>query len=633
MAFQISPGVNVSEVDLTTVVPSVSTTAGATVGFFQWGPANKRTLITSESDLVNVYGKPDNNTAASFFSAANFLAYGNNLQVVRVESSNSNTAIVAANISLQTANLQNYVGAAANAVSNSVANLYNYVTTIANEDVYDTSYQTDSYIATFAARYQGELGNSLKIVTWDANVATSQIYNSNGVITGGNTQDVLANTSTEPQRFSSWVYKNFFSGAPSTSAYVSAKNGANDQFHMVVIDEDGLISGSKNTILEVFPFLSKAIDCINDDGSSAYYRNVIREQSKYIYALGPMETRPQANVANGTGGIFSSSNTNWGSTALNTDFIGAAMGASNTGAVFSFSGGKISSTRFLQTGYDLFSNPDIVDISLIVTGDANTTVQAAAIDLAASRKDCLAFVSPPYSSVVTSTARTTDITAWMSSLSRASTYAVADSGWKYQFDKYNNIYRWVPLNGDIAGLCVRTDQTNDPWFSPAGPNRGAIKNVVKLAWNPNQTERDAIYSLGINPVVSFSGQGTLLYGDRTLITQPSAFGRINVRRLFIVLEKAISTAAKFSLFELNDEFTRAQFVALVEPFLRDVQGRRGIYDFRVVCDTTNNTPQVIDNNRFVGDIYIKPARSINYIQLNFVAVRTGVAFSEIVGSV
>jgi phage tail sheath protein FI len=642
MAFQISPGVNVSEVDLTTVVPAVSTTAGAFVGPFQWGPVNKRTLVTSESALVNTFGKPDGNTATSFFSAANFLAYGNNLQVVRVANTGSNNAIIAANVSLQTANLDSlfYPNANnANAVANLLSNLYSYITTLNNEDVYDINYQTDSYLATFAARYPGVLGNSLKVVVWDANVSTSQIYTSNtqlpsDTITGGNTQALLANTNTAPQIFSSWAYKNYFSGAPSTSSYTSARNGANDQFHMVVLDEGGIFTGTKGAILETFPFLSKAVDCINDDGSSAYYRTVIRDQSRYIYALGPMETRPQANIANGVT-AFSSSITNWGNSAAGTSFIGAAMGAANTGAAFSFAGGRSLAVNngTKQSGYDLFDNPDEVDISLIVTADANTSVQQTAIDLAGSRKDCIAFVSPEYVNVVNTATPATSIATWASTLSRASTYAVADSGWKYQFDKYNNVYRWIPLNGDIAGLCARTDQTNDPWFSPAGVNRGAIKNVVKLAWNPTQADRDNIYSIGVNPVVSLPGQGTILYGDKTLTTQPSAFSRINVRRLFIVLEKAISTAAKFSLFELNDEFTRAQFVAIVEPYLRDVKGRRGIYDYRVVCDTTNNTPQVIDSNQFVGDIYIKPARSINYIQLNFIAVRSGVSFSEIVGSV
>jgi phage tail sheath protein FI len=218
-------------------------------------------------------------------------------------------------------------------------------------------------------------------------------------------------------------------------------------------------------------------------------------------------------------------------------------------------------------------------------------------------------------------------------LARSSSYVVADSGWKYQFDKYNNVYRWIPLNADIAGLCVYTDSVRDPWYSPAGFARGAIKNAIKLAWNPAKTYRDTLYAAGVNPVVSFPGQGTVLYGDKTLQNKPSAFDRINVRRLFLSIENAISTAAKFSLFEFNDSFTQAQFVALITPYLRDIQGRRGITDFKVVCDSTNNTPSVVDANQFVGDIYIKPSRSINYIQLNFVAVGTGVDFKTIVGTV
>jgi hypothetical protein len=360
---------------------------------------------------------------------------------------------------------------------------------------------------------------------------------------------------------------------------------------------------------------------------------VISEQSRYIYSLGPLETRPQANIANGAT-AFSSTMTNWGSTASGTTFSGCCMGGANTGASFSFKDGRdlvISNTEY-TTDINLFENKEEVDISLIVTGDASNTTQGNWIDLAGTRKDCIAFVSPPQT-VVTSATPADVVSTWINTdLNKASSYAVADSGWKYQFDKYNNVYRWIPLNGDIAGLCVRTDLNNDPWFSPAGFNRGQIKNVVKLAWNPSQAQRDTLYGLGVNPVASFPGQGTLLYGDKTLLKQPSAFDRINVRRLFIVLEKAIANAARFSLFELNDEFTRSQFISLVEPFLRDVKGRRGITDFRVVCDGTNNTPQVIDSNRFVGDIYIKPARSINYIQLNFIAVRSGVQFNEIAGS-
>ncbi len=285
----------------------------------------------------------------------------------------------------------------------------------------------------------------------------------------------------------------------------------------------------------------------------------------------------------------------------------------------------------MVTAYDYFNNAEAVDVALIVSGPADTTLSTSLISIAESRKDCVVFLSPPKSNVVDNAgSETTAITTYRNTLT-SSSYAVLDSNWKYQYDKYSDVYRWVPMNGDVAGLCARTDLERDPWFSPGGLNRGIIKNVIKLAWNPTKTNRDDLYVKGINPVVSFQGEGVVLFGDKTLLSKPSAFDRINVRRLFIVLEKALARAARFSLFEFNDQFTRAQFVNLVEPYLRDVQGRRGIFDFRVVCDESNNTPEVIDRNEFVGDIYIKPARSINFIQLNFVAVRTGVSFEEVVG--
>lgn len=553
--FQLSPGVNVSEIDLTTVVPAVSTTAGAFAGQFQWGPVNKRTLITHETMLVDRFNKPNDNCATSWFSAANFLAYGNNLQVVR----------------------------AANTASNNSTSGVNTVL-VQNEDVYDAAFSANNLgtYGTYVARYPGGLGASLNVS-----------------VCSGNTY------------FSTWKYASNFTSAPNTSTYVTNAGGAYDQMHIAVVDEDGLFTGTKGTVLEVFPFVSKATNALNDDGSTAYYRNVIREQSKYVYAFG-------------------ANNGSWDGPATTSFTVVANADASLTGGT-----DRALTDGDIQVGYDQFSNADLVDISLVVTGAASNTVQKYVIsNVSSARKDCIAFISPPRASVVNNAGdETTDIAAWLSTVNIYSSYAFADSGWKYQYDKYNNIYRWIPLNGDIAGLCVRTDDTRDPWFSPAGFSRGAIKNVVKLAWNPNQAERDALYSGAVNPVVSFPGQGTVLYGDKTLLTQPSVFSRINVRRLFIVLEKAIATASKYSLFELNDEFTRSQFVALVEPFLRDVKGRRGIYEYRVVCDTTNNTAAVIDANKFVGDIYIKPARSINFIQLNFVAVQSGVNFTEVVGAI
>lgn len=593
MAFQLSPGVNYSEIDLTTVVPAVSTTAGAFAGQFDWGPANQRVLVTNEVDLVNKFGKPNSNTAVSFFTAANFLAYGNNLQVVRAANSNTFSAFAVTNLPAQ------------NTANNIIIN---------NKNDYEANYISDANNITYVARYPGVLGNSLKVSICDSNVNTT---NANSIA------------------FSSWEYRTRFPAAPNTTPFVAVSGGANDQFHLVVVDEDGLFSGGvKGTVLEVFPFLSKAIDCVGDDGTGKYYRTVIENQSQYIYMLGAPD---RANTSN------ASAAGRWGVTASNTSFCGIGNNANFQTVSLSGGASNTVTSAELATGYSNFNNTEEVDISLILTGDggvgansainANTVVvQQTVIDLAATRKDCVAFVSAPYG-VVTNTAPTTVVSDWVTTLSRASNYTVADCGWKYQFDKYNNVYRWIPLNGDIAGLCVRTDQTNDPWFSPAGVNRGAIKNVVKLAWNPNQAQRDTIYSIGVNPVISLPGQGTILYGDKTFVTQPSAFDRINVRRLFLVLEKAIVSASKYSLFEMNDEFTRSQFISLVEPYLRDIKGRRGIYDYRVVCDNTNNTPQVIDSNQFVGDIYIKPARSINFIQLNFVAARTGVNFNEIVGAV
>jgi len=561
MAFQISPGVSVSEVDLTTVVPSVLTTAGAFVGISDWGPAQEITLVDSEISLVKAFGQPSTNSAVSFFTAANFLSYGNNLRVVRAVGANCKNAAVTSGQAVK--------------VDNESAFQETYLS--ANTNVYGA----------FMARFPGALGNSLNVSVCSASAG-----------------------------FSTWDYKSYFTSAPGTSDYVSSLGGSTDEMHIVVVDEDGLFSGVKGTVLETFPFVSKASDA-KINGQSNYFKQVIFDNSNYIYAVAPVD--------------YSNTVSTWGTTSANKTF------AVVTNTFQSLGGGndELPSDANIETGWDLFGNKDTVDISLVITGDASTTVQQHVIDnVVNARKDCVAFISPAYTDVVneTDSTATTNITSWLTSLGRYSSYVVADSGWKYQFDKYNNVYRWIPLNGDIAGLCVFTDNVRDPWFSPAGYNRGAIKNVIKLAWNPPKTFRDTLYAAGVNPVVSFPGQGTILFGDKTLLNKPSAFDRINVRRLFIVMEKAISEASKFSLFELNDEFTRSQFVSLITPFLRDIQGRRGIVDFKVVCDGTNNTPQVIDNNQFVGDIYIKPARSINYIQLNFVAVATGVEFNTIVGA-
>ncbi len=562
MAFQLSPGVNVSEVDLTTAIPSVSTTVGAFAGDFQWGPANEIVTISNEVQLVERFGKPDSNTFTSFFTASNFLQYSNDLRVVRS------------------------IGSGAfNATTTGTGVL------IENTSDYEDNHSSGSGSNVFGAKYPGLLGNSLKVSICDSNTT------------------LLA----------TWEYADEFDSNPTTSEYLIRNNSnaglANDEMHIVVLDTTGRISGTANTILEKFSFVSKAGDAKTDDGSSNYYKDVINNRSKYIWWL----SHP-------------SEGTNWGRIA-GDNLVYTKVASTD----YTLSGGVTAapSAANRNTAYDLFNNPDTVDISFILAGETSGSSTITALEaIAESRKDCIVFISPQRSDVVdNSGSETTALQTFrqttLSSLS--SSYMVCDSAWKYQFDKYNDVYRYVPLNGDIAGLCARTDLQRDPWFSPAGINRGQIKNVIKLSWNPTTSQRDTLYKNGINPVVTFPGEGTILYGDKTFLTKPSAFDRINVRRLFIVLEKAVARAARSSLFEFNDDFTRAQFVNLVEPFLRDVQGRRGIYDFRVVCDTTNNTAEVIDTNRFVGDIYIKPARSINFIQLNFVATRTGVSFDEIVG--
>ena len=565
MPIQLSPGVNVSEIDLTTVVPNVGASAGAFVGPFQWGPINKIYTIASEVDLVNQFGKPNSDVYEYWFSAANFLAYGNTLRVVRAKTYG-----------------------ALNSTANGAGLL------VQNDDDYEANHSTyaaGNYGDTggWAGRFAGELGNSLLVSMCDANT------------------------------WNVWPYRTSFTAVPNTSPYVAARGGANDEIHIVVVDEDGLWSGTKGTILEKYPFVSKASDSKDDSGNSNYYKEVVSRKSLYVWPL----SHP-TNLGTGTA---------WGASANVSAFKLLTSNCSN-----SLSGGVTSTntnyTSAITQGWDYFNNKETVDVSLLVTGTGNSTIANYVIDnIAITRQDCVAFVSPEKADVVDNyNNEDTDIIAFRNTLTSTS-YAFLDSGYKYQYDKYSDTYRWIPLNGDMAGLCVRTDSVLDPWYSPGGLNRGQVKNVVKLAWNPNKAKRDNLYQSSVNPVVQFPGDGTVLFGDKTLLAKPSAFDRINVRRLFIVLEKAISRAARFSLFEFNDEFTRAQFVALVEPFLRDVRGRRGITDFKVVCDDSNNTGEVIDRNEFVGDIYIKPSRSINFIQLNFVAVRTGVSFNEVVGAV
>lgn len=773
MAFQVSPGINVSEIDLTTTVPALATTVGAIGGVFRWGPIGKFVLVDSENTLAARYGKPTSDNYETFFTAANFLAYGNALYVSRaaVTTGFSNTvAAASANLDSSTAVIlvgntygvaagqsvfgagipdDTYVVTATVALGNTNLVLTKAATTsvdaqlnfvantlalnaVANSDVValasnivknaddfeNKGPSNAAFVNTqFVARYPGDLGNSLRVSMCSSPTQYSRSIDmlsntSVGVATKLNqltsaSIDIVVNSSTanvvlnwiEPgvgggnltfaeakaaantilqslsvgdyielgnstvgaqvlkikslpavtsesgvqyaffpitfestwnraSNFSSntiprkWEFYNTIATAPSTSRYLSDRGITTvDQVSVVVVDEDGKFTGTPGTVLEVYEDLSRATDAIGEDGTTTFFKTVINDNSRYVWATNDLSTSASATAATLTNSTAT--------VPYYKSFIGGRDGITESTAT----------VAALASAYDLFADASSVDMSLLMAGKAIGASAGAQLanylidNIADVRKDCVVFVSPDKADVVgngVDGVQAANIVTFRQNV-RNSSYAFIDSGYKYQYDRYNDVYRYVPLNGDVAGLTARSDNLRDPWFSPAGYNRGQIKNLVKLAYSPTKTERDLLYKNDVNPVITQPGQGTILFGDKTALGRPSAFDRINVRRLFITLEKTIATAANQMLFEFNDEFTRAQFLNLIEPFLRDIQGRRGITDFRVVCDETNNTAEVIDSNRFVGDIYIKPAKSINFIQLNFVAVRSGVEFNEVVG--
>ena len=660
MAFQVSPGVLVQEIDATNVIPAVSSSTGAYCGHFGWGPAEEVTTVSTNKGLVDSFGEPANTDIAAehFYPAAMFLDYGIDLKVVRIATTNMVNATTTSGQSLLIKNLTHY---RANYNDGSAA------------------------VGNYGARYAGDLGNSLKVsVCGGANpYAQASVTTTNGTSSAGGTSievalgekfivgDIITAIGSDTVRYKisaiafdsgttgaatvtlaqeddstqgldaavssgaalsrEWEFARQFNKAPGTSTYASNRStaGVTDEMHIVVLDEDGDISGTPGTVLEKYEAVSKASDAKDEFGATNYYVTVIENQSEYVYWLDHSSTFGSAGSA--------ASGVTFGTGTL-PDSLSFTNGAD----------GRQPTTAQKITAWDThFGSADNQDISLMVSGSnqadngSGTAVVTRAeatsyynqlMNIAEDRKDCVVFFSPIKSDVVDAgTAGATNAKATADTLN-GSSYAVMSSNWLYIYDRYNDRYIWVPDNGSVAGLCARTDYTNDAWYSPAGFNRGQIFGVTKLAYNPTKADRDALYRARVNPVVTFPGQGTLLYGDKTLITNDnSAFSRINVRRLFIVLEKAISTAAKNQLFEFNDSFTRANFRAAIEPFLRQVQGRKGIYDFRVVCDETNNTAGVVDAAQFVASIFIKPARSINFITLTFVASRSGVDFDEVYG--
>ena len=664
MPFQLSPGVLVKEIDLTNIVPAVATSIGGMAGAFQKGPVGEIVAVGSEKELVDIFGKPNGSNFETWFTAANFLQYGNALRVVRATSAIVNATSGGSGLLIKSTDdyLNNYsagqgsagewgartAGTHGNSLgvslcSNATAYEQNFAgnantlgVTTGTPAIGATTVGVDTgggsagaggaaYNVGDIVHFQEADGQEYEVTAISTdNLTIKQLDNPNG----GGLKTALAAATNVRRR---WRFYDLFDAAPGTSTYATGKGLIGDEMHVVVFDRTGDISGFRadtngertNAVLETFPFVSQAASAKTSQGGTNFYPDVIYGQSKLIYWLDHDSSLSAAGTDPVAGTTFASTAGKGGikddNLAGGTDDYAVTVGE-------------------LALAYDEFADAETVDVNLLMAGTSPASADGVShatkmIDIVEARKDCVAFISPRRADVVNvSSAHTqgSNVVGFFNSLA-SSSYAVFDSGYKYMYDKFNDTFRYVPLNGDIAGLCANTDNVADPFFSPGGFNRGQIRGAVKLAFNPTKAQRDILYPARINPVVTFPGQGTVLFGDKTALSKPSAFDRINVRRLFILLEKSIATAAKFQLFEFNDEFTQAQFRNLVEPFLRDIQGRRGITDFSVVCDGTNNTGEVIDRNEFVADIFIKPARSINFIQLNFIAVRTGVAFSEVGG--
>ena len=668
MAFLVSPGVQVNEVDLTNVVPAVATSIGAIAGAFEKGPVGSIQTVTSEGDLVSKFGKPNSNNFENWLAAASFLQYGNTLRIVRAESAIVNAG---ANSGILIRDDDHYeqsfragqgshgewaarsAGTWGNSIGVAIcatATAYEQVlsasnltvgedavgaTTIAvdDADLANNVINVGDMISFFSdsagtTPVTGEIGNEYEVTAISTNDLTIRLKDDPN---GAGVQNIIPDNSYIKRR---WRFADLFDRAPGTSPYATENGkGTADEMHIVVYDTTGSITGfdvdvagqRTKGVLETYAAVSKHPSAKTPQGNSNYYPDVIFSQSTNIYWTD-----------------HTSSGTNWG-TDIST---GTAFTAVDSPVVDSLTGGTDDyslTNGEISIAYNKFADAENVDVNLIIGGSSSIAADTQAnydthgtmlIDIAAARLDCMVFISPYRAATVGVADPATQAVNVKNAADTlpSSSYAVLDSGYKYMYDRYNDVYRYIPLSGDIAGLCARTDDVADVFFSPAGFNRGTIRGAVKLSFNPNQSQRDDLYAARVNPVVNFPGQGVTLFGDKTALTTPSSFDRINVRRLFIVLEKAISTASKFQLFEFNDAFTRAQFKNLVEPFLRDIQGRRGIDSFQVVCDGTNNTGEVVDRNEFVADVYVKPARSINFITLNFIATRTGVAFSEVGGA-
>lgn len=667
MAFSVSPSVIVREVDASAAVPAIATPPAAIAGVFRWGPVGETILVSSENQLVDRFGKPNNDNYETFFVAADYLSYANALYVARVD----NGAIKASSSEKQLH---------ANGDINDSLTDYGafdalYPGTLGNSlevGYVESSSFEDSVVAVSdiaASRLTGntQIGQTIafnansivfEVLPGDALAATT--FAANDIVTIGNDsvgyQDIPVSAFTEVTLDSAgsatsntsliasheytialssnyklaetaldklslerkWKYASSFGKAPQTSNY-----------HVIVTDKGGDITGEAGAILELYEDVSVSPTARLADGSSNYVYDVITNKSSWV-ALANTEHFANTTISTSTYerlGATGAKVTANNADANNAVVVSVAAGTDGTSE-------STTSLGALAGGYDLFKAANEIDVSFVLQGKGDNSGNLANYiisNITDYRKDCVAFISPSKEAVVDenkTNAKLTNVIAYRNALQNSS-YSFMDSGYKYRYDKYNDVYRYVPLNGDTAGLASRVE----PFESPAGFRKGVIKNVVKLAFNPNKAHRDQLYSKDINPVMSQVGQGIVLFGDKTGLGLPSAFDRLNVRRLFISVEKAIANAAQTFLFELNDEFSQTQFKNIVEPFLREIQGRRGIIDFRVISDATVNTPAVVDQGKFKANIFIKPARSINVIELTFVATRSGIEFEEIVGSI
>lgn len=708
MSFPISPGVNVREIDLTTGTPVVSTSIGATVGQFTWGPVDERVLISSEVELRDTFNKPNDENYVSYYTAANFLSYSNNLRVCRVTDDDTALNATTDGVGKLVKNDVDYVsmdpdnGGGVDATANrfwigrfpgdlgnslgisicsadkvgarmvgtvsvtgtamtgidtafdteleagdviSMNNVDYVVASIADATNATLKYAPADQSGVIAERktrsnFEKTCTGTISMtansntVTGDSTNFTNEIFVGDTIIIGTNTAEVIAVTndtvielngpispsavSTGTTMDARWRFALNFDRAPTTSEFAVTANSVNDEMHVVVYDYRGRWTGVEDEVLEAYDSMSVAKNAKSPEGATIYYKNRINNTSKYIRFV-KHQTGP----------------TNWGDKAEDNifDLVKGTTYYEMSGG----SDGNNVSVGDLQLGWDLFNDPNTIEVSLLMMGAApegdGPALANYVINVAEKRKDAVALISPEFSDVVlVPGAEMTNLKVYRNNI-KSSTYAILDTGWGYQYDKYNDTYRWIPLNGDVAGICARTDTNADTWFSPAGLQRGILNSPIKLAFNPVQAQRDELYRIGYNSVVSFPGQGIMLFGDKTLSPKPSAFDRINVRRLFIYMEKVIGEAARGILFQFNTDFTRNAFASQVEGFLSGIQAGQGLTDFAVVCDETNNTPDIIDSNKFAADIFVKPTKSINFIRLSFVAVRSGVSFEEAIGQV